>query len=640
MDALNSSEIGPASRVVEDSKSRCLLVVTLILAFTAALLVQVPRIMDPFAVEEDFRTMVFVRWSEYPELIRGMPRLIELGPVSFYYQSSGPAYSLLFDLTDAVADPILVSKLLVFPLLLASTYYLFRIGEEIRGMRLGMALALVFTVLNLASPTTTSVIGGLRRSFVFPLLFPLIYYLMTRQDWKAAIVVFFSGVIYPPLFVLSVVTVGLSLFEPSSTRLRFKVNLRRAVPLSFAVGLVVLTMLPQVQRSVRVTTAAVTGEQSAATTIVDNPIYQEEGRHTLFAMYPVLGLGGLTEGSANLVYIVVMAAMAVIIIRLDRSTLTTFPTTLKQLFFAGLICYTAAWIGLLTTSSLLLYYPSRYTQASLLAFLLIFVVTYSPQGLRLAANWQRQNGKKLIGLVVIVSTLVIVLALNLPENSTLTATLGRSLARALMVSLSLLLLALTIIVSRRSQLSSEENRMIRDHSNSGWLRIVVIGVLSFGAVAYMSLLKAPFYVASDQEKELFAFIEKLPADSTIGGHPCSLDSVPLFAKRYVLYSCESVPANSEAVMAMLNAFYAADLQEVLDFCDAYAVDYMVVDDRFYDRQYLDAGTIFFEPYNSQLAPMLKNRRDFALADTPNSAIEFEVESVTVVSCNQSLLVGK
>ncbi|MGB3713343.1 MAG: hypothetical protein WA996_02830, partial [Candidatus Promineifilaceae bacterium] len=550
----------------------------------------------------------------------------------------GPAYGLLFELTNAVLDPILVSKLLAFPLLLASAYYLFRIGEEIRGSRLGMALALVFTVMNLASPATTSVIGGLRRSFALPLLFALIYYLMKRQDWKAAIVIFFSGVIYPPVFVLGTVTYGLSLFERSSTRSRFRVNLRRAVPLVFAIGLVGVSMLPQVKRTVRTTAAAVTVEPGAATAVVDNPIYQVEGRHTLFSMYPVLGLGGLTEGSANLVYIVVMAAMAVIIIRLDKSTLITFPTTLKQVIFAGLICFAAAWIGLIATSSLLLYYPSRYTQASLLAFLTIFVVTYIPQGMRQAVEWQRQNGKKLIGLVVIVSTLVIVLALNLPESSALTQTLGLSVARALLISLSLLLLALTIVVIRRNQLPGEENRVVWDQSITGWKRIIAIGTVVFGAALFISLLKAPFYVASNQERELFAFIEQLPPDSTIGGHPCSLDSIPLFAKRSVLYNCESPLKESGSVMAMLNAFYASELQEVLDFCDAYEVDYMVVDSRFYDPQYLESGTIFFEPYNSQLAPMLKNRREFALDDVSSSAIEFAVDSVTVVSCNESLQV--
>ncbi|MGB3713371.1 MAG: hypothetical protein WA996_02975, partial [Candidatus Promineifilaceae bacterium] len=130
MEEVKNSEITSNRRTAEDSKSRRLLAVTLLLAFAAVFMVQGPRIIDPFAVEEDFRSGAWVYWRENPEIIGSNSNVIDIGPISFYNNTRGPAYGLLFELTNAVLDPILVSKLLAFPLLLASAYYLFRIGEE------------------------------------------------------------------------------------------------------------------------------------------------------------------------------------------------------------------------------------------------------------------------------------------------------------------------------------------------------------------------------------------------------------------------------------------------------------------------------------------------------------------------------
>jgi hypothetical protein len=133
------------------------------------------------------------------------------------------------------------------------------------------------------------------------------------------------------------------------------------------------------------------------------------------------------------------------------------------------------------------------------------------------------------------------------------------------------------------------------------------------------------------------FLQTLPKDVLIGGTPCTLDSVPLFAKRQVIFNCEMLHQDDDVVREALNAYYAADPWQVIDFCQAYGVDYLVVDAQTYTQAYIDAGDMFFDPYNQELLPLIRSRDTFTLENVPDEAKVFQSGDLFVVPCTGAAL---
>src|SRR5690606_326728 len=121
------------------------------------------QLIDPYSVEEDFRNFYWMHRFQNPELfvddptIYGRVATLTIGSVQLVMDTGSPLYSLLFQLMSGFISPVLLSKLLVFPLLLTAVYYMYRLGETLQGPEAGLAAALAFVSLNLASHTSISV---------------------------------------------------------------------------------------------------------------------------------------------------------------------------------------------------------------------------------------------------------------------------------------------------------------------------------------------------------------------------------------------------------------------------------------------------------------------------------------------------
>jgi hypothetical protein len=132
---------------------------------------------------------------------------------------------------------------------------------------------------------------------------------------------------------------------------------------------------------------------------------------------------------------------------------------------------------------------------------------------------------------------------------------------------------------------------------------------------------------------MLAFLQTLPKDAVIGGTPCAIDSVPLFASRSVLFSCEDPSADPAVITSGLKAYYADDGEKLEVFCATSEVDYLVFDERYYE---LARRWVFFEPYHSALSPYLEGQASFAVLEIPEEKVLFRSGPIFVVPCTSSL----
>jgi hypothetical protein len=139
---------------------------------------------------------------------------------------------------------------------------------------------------------------------------------------------------------------------------------------------------------------------------------------------------------------------------------------------------------------------------------------------------------------------------------------------------------------------------------------------------------------TQNQRKLLTYLQTLPKDVLIAGTPCALDNVPLFAKRQILFSCEHPIDDETLTLTALKAYYAREKEEVLSFCRAYQVDYLVVDSRYY--QYANPTWVFYEPYNEKVLRAIRGRETFALSTIPNAERAFQSEHYYVIKCDRTM----
>jgi hypothetical protein len=119
--------------------------------------------------------------------------------------------------------------------------------------------------------------------------------------------------------------------------------------------------------------------------------------------------------------------------------------------------------------------------------------------------------------------------------------------------------------------------------------------------------------------QLYRYLQTLPKDVLIAGHPEEMDNIPLFARRKVLVNQElSLPYFTgyyaqvrQRLFAMLAAYYTTDIQDVQHFVQRYSVDYILVNTQHFSASFLQGG-IYDEPFGSFIRQQLDTHKRFAL----------------------------
>ena len=619
-------------------------IVLVIISILAVLWLQAPRLWDQFQADEDFRTFYWMSKFYDSELFPNEPRppyiSFQLLSQNVIWYFPSPAYGWLFNLASFLVTPIFFVKLLPFIVMPITVWYLFKFGESVRDRGTGLVLALSFIFLNLISSTSISVITGLQRSFATSFIIILVYYLHRQKYLSAALVALLSSLIYAPAFALGAAIWGLfALRIPGISLKAFFVQRGGGLLLATVVlgGLILIpAFFPLVDQKSAPNGAAgqeqpaEDKEPSAKESLFDSPDWQENGIHPLFYLFPLIGRGGIVHDDIDGLHLAILLALSglIVIVRGRRSL--DLPYVVWCILGASLGMYVLAWLVVLLTHSFLLYLPSRYTQVGLFVFFVMFVSfnirPFVPETLLLFKHHHR----RLIWLIIGVEILVLGLLFLYPSERTMMSGFN---VKWLLGPAGLLFGVLGIMVVRKPTFSVPDLSTFHQTRGGRYLIAVAAVIFLTGWLVYApAISQASFLNPDPAERELMQFLETLPKDTLIAGTPCALGSVPLFAKRQVLFSCEKF--TDDAIMReALDAYYSPDKQVVNDFCLKYDIDTLVVDSRFYSKYFLDNGLIFFEPYNQELLPRVTNQTTFALAQVPDEAKLFQSEDLFVISCD-------
>jgi len=608
------------------NRSWVLLLLALLLTTGLSLWSQWPGISEPYSIQDDFRNFYWMHRFEDASLFPDDPFIGgsivggQVGPINLVVDISRPGYGLLFYLGSGLFDIVTLHKLLVFPLMLVSVFYLFRIGELLRGSGTGFALAMAFVVLNLASRSDISVASGLPRSFAAPILLGLVYYLMQERTKSALIVLVISSLIYLPVFLLGAVTYGLAALEPADNRWRFRIRWRRIAWLIALFVAAALLLSPLVIGRISNLLHAFMERADGSTSILADPGYSSGGRWNLITVFPFLGLGGLFSKIGGFWQSLSLVVLSLALWIQVPQAVGKYPRTLKNLFVASFLLFGLAWFFVLIFSSLTLYFPSRYTRISLFLVFLIFAVVNMEEGLSAAAGKLRWLWTWQKGLILLLLILIGAVMGSLFKDSSLTILRRMPVgdySYTFIVATMLLVASILIAAMSSRNTSSRDVEPAAKIPTPVWL--VLGAVLLMGSTFLIPRNRENFQFIGPAGQEVLSAIESLPVDVLISGEPNWLSFVPMFAKRTVLRSSEHYRRGTDAAMlATLEAYYAESFDEIVDYCGDYGVAYIVVVPWTLTEDRIRDGWLFFEPYNSLVHDKIAGQANFALMDIPKN----------------------
>lgn len=140
---------------------------------------------------------------------------------------------------------------------------------------------------------------------------------------------------------------------------------------------------------------------------------------------------------------------------------------------------------------------------------------------------------------------------------------------------------------------------------------------------------------------LYRYLQTLPKDVLLAGHPLEMDNIPLFARRKVLANQElSLPyfpayyaTVRQRLLDSLLAYYAADEKQVHAFVQHYGVDYILLNRQHFTPEFL-SGRLYFAPFDRLVRPHLSTPPRFALLEGRVGTIVYADGPYMLVSCRE------
>lgn len=631
--------------VLNQKRSLFLLIVA---SFLLLLWIQIPKFGDEFRVDEDFRSFYWMRKFRDPALfpndqLRSESYVaIPIPGGDLQISIYSPGYGLLFYAASFFVTPVLFSKLLPFLLLPISVWYLFRYGQSVRGTRLGATLAIGFVLLNLVSATSLAVTPGLQRSFSIPLMIALIYALHRRRFLVSAAVLMLAALVYPPAFMLGGITWGFHIVRFDCEKAPFIAiswEDLRPLLLTFVLGAIVLSpmLVPRFTQAASGHASVVDNPtEDEAGTVRSQPLWKQptfsaEGRAPLFDLFPVIGRAGLVNKARNALHFMLLILVSGLIVLVRGRRAFDLPPEIWSVLGGGVVSYALSWAGILITSSFFLYMPSRFSRMTLFLFIMMFVLLNGEGFFREALVSVRLGRSKLIWLVVGFEIVALGLVLFYPaERSTLN---GLNL-KWILAPAALLLGVLSVVALRRPAARSPNlSRALRSPAS----KVLMGGIALFGLIGWLIYARevdeSSLLDPHPDERAMLAFLETLPKDVLLAGTPRALDNVPLLSGRQILFSREQIAHDDALTRTALEAYYSDDPQTVLDFCDSYGVDFLVVHREAYSDAYIEEGKIFYAPYNDPLLDYIADQDGFVLEEAAETANIFESGPYRVIPCS-------
>ena len=487
-------------------------------------------------------------------------------------------FLLFYYLGSFIIDPLTLSKVVPIILFILSSVYVFKLVQSFADTYTGFLAALFFMVV---PNSIAELAGGLQRGFAMPLLVAFLYYLVKRDYTKTSVVLVLQSVFYPMLFFLEALTYLFAyLLTMYLDARRARVPLleehkRRTMSVLLGIGIGLAAVLAWHW----FTHDPSRGVPLTHSQMLNMPELYSGGR---FAVLPTPSIGEAVIDVAAIPY---------------EHILRRYSYHVTQL--------------------------RPYVKTGSIIIVMMIAVFIIGQLIRAKISIPREFACLLLASVIMyIAADVLLFRLFIPTRY---------------VGYTGYLLAImcgAIVLSHLTRLAGER-----------WPRHFLRATVVVLMVLHFNLSKGAGLIDMSENKVLYEYLRTLPKAAMIAAPPFLADYIPTFAGRKVFINFKmSLPVFDKywntirgRTVAFFDAYYSPDRLSVYEFCRKNGIDYLVVRTRDFSEQYLQAGQIYFEPFNGYVKSLVADRSEFALVKVPERVRAFSDGDVFVI--HRSVLNG-
>lgn len=170
--------------------------------------------------------------------------------------------------------------------------------------------------------------------------------------------------------------------------------------------------------------------------------------------------------------------------------------------------------------------------------------------------------------------------------------------------------------------------------------LLLVFVLLIKFFYNFEVLKKTSFTDYSSQKEVFEYIHTLPKDVLIAGAPKDIiNSVPTLSQRKAFLTYElshAVYDNywktiKKRTLDFYNAYYSENPQDIYNFLQKYNIDYLIVNNIHFTKDYIMGRHYYIEPFNTYIKNLITRRQNFVLANIPDNNKLFIEDNIFVIS---------
>lgn len=456
------------------------------------------------------------------------PELFSNDIIADYFKNLAPlGYKALYFFGAKIGiDPILLAKIFPPILGLVTTIYIYLFALEILPIASCSFLSSLF--VNQLIWLNDDLVSGTPRAFIYPLFAAFLYYLAKKNIIACLILMFLQGLFYPQILLIEIAILGLRLLviKPNAT---IKFTSQKSPYIWWLLGLIItaITLYPITQKPPELATV-VTSQQ-----MQQMPEFNLNGRSPFFGggwfKYWLTGSSGL---SLPLFPTIVWLGATLPFLLKTKFPIIKLITKkidiLKQVTIASGLMFIMAHLLLPQ-----LHLPSRYTYHSLRFVLAIATAIVLTIWINLGKSWFNQK-----------------------------------------------------LQSKASFKLSEK------------IKITIITLFSLAVIIFPAI--PPVFINWFQgwevgtAKEVYQYLAQQPKDILVASLSKEANNIPAFSQRSILVGDEFAMAYHPAyhnqikqrTIDLLQAQYSPDIEVLKSFIRQYNVDYILLDNNAFTKEYL------------------------------------------------------
>ncbi|MFH1360501.1 MAG: hypothetical protein ABIJ41_05635 [Candidatus Omnitrophota bacterium] len=543
-------------------------------------------------------------------------------------------YNFLYYLSSFFFEPVFFGTLLTIFLLTLAAYYIFKIGREIAGNYVGFLSALVF----LLTPTYASrMAGGLTRTFAYPFLVMFLYYFIKKDYAKTLLALILQCLFYPMVFLLSILIYLFSFIEIPFHKKSFQLSNPK---IKYLRGRGVSD--PEILSG-----APTLVETESKDPLTRDPSTRPSGSLPGPRLSPRSGGAGRVSPSERIPRGLKYFLLSIVICGLILGP--------KHLLSYDL------QIGKAFTKKEMLHQPEfyrgigRWNHGLPIAPLHFEVEKNTEEGNIFFLSISKYSQKlskplRTFGFWLILLAMIFFVAWEAFKKRIcfpaalwfllLSSVLMYKLADIFLFKLyvpnryiaypvpiiSLLLFSVTL-----GQLMT---KIKTDH-----LKRICQVLVIFLLLASFHIDRGSYLIDESANQDLYHYLNTLPRNVMIAAHPLLADNIPLYAQRKVFVNDETaVPlfdkywnTIKKRLFIFFDLYYADNPLLTYKYCLDHHIDYLVVREGDFEKDFLKRGSFYFYPFNPFIQRLVRMRETFALRDIPKEYRLFEKNNIFVIS---------